>query len=71
MTVIEILTLINRIAFVCCISCYIIYAILMLRQIRKKMKANEERERDYNSMKNLSGDEYWKAYAEYKKKYLK
>ena len=71
MTVNEILTLISRIAFICCITCFIIYYILVARQIRRRHKAEEEREREYEALKNLRGDDYWKAYAAYKKKYQK
>ena len=71
MTVSEILTLISRYAFICFMVCMTIYAFTIHRQIRKNMKADEEKERDYIALQKLSGDEYWKAYAEYKKKYQK
>ncbi len=71
MTVSEILTLISRIAFICCIACFIAYYILIARQIRRRHKADEERKREYEALQNLEGDDYWKAYAEYKKKYQK
>lgn len=51
MTVNEILTLISRIAFICCITCFIIYYILVARQIRRRHKAEEEREREYEALK--------------------
>lgn len=49
----------------------IAYAITIHSQIRKNMKADEERKRDYEALQKLNGEEYWKAYAEFKKKYQK
>lgn len=71
MNIVDILTLVNRIAFACCMICYIIYFIILSRINRQRNKVEEERKRDFNAMRNLSGDDYWKAYAEYKSKYLK
>lgn len=71
MTVSEILTLISWFAFFGFMGCTVIYAIIIHRQIRKDMKSDEERERDYDALQKLNGDEYWKAYAEFKKKYQK
>lgn len=71
MTVSEILTMISRCAFIGFMTCMLIYAIIIHRQIRKNIKADEERERDYNALQKLSGDDYWKAYAEFKRKYSK
>lgn len=71
MTVSEILTLISRCAFFGCIGCMTIYAFIIHRQVRKNMKADEERERDYEALQKLNGDEYWKAYSEFKKEYQK
>ena len=53
MTIEEVLTLISRIAFICCQGC------------------EEEYRRDFEALQNLSGEEYWKAYAEFKQKYIK
>lgn len=71
MTVSEILTIVSQCAFIGFMTCMIIYAIVIHRQISKNIKADEERERDYKALQKLSGDEYWKAYAEFKKKYPK
>lgn len=73
MTTIQILTIISRCAMLCCWICLIIYFILLHREHKRRMKAIDERIRqqkqDLEAMKSLCGDEYWKAYAEYKKKY--
>lgn len=71
MTIVEILSLISRIAFSCCMTCFIVYYILITRQIRRRDKEEKERKREYKALQNLSGDEYWKAYAAYKEKYQK
>lgn len=71
MTVSEILTLISRCAFIGFMGCMTVYAIYIHRQIRKKAKEDAEMERDYEALQKLNGDEYWKAYAEFKKKYQK
>lgn len=71
MTVSEILTTVSRYAFIGFMTCMLIYAIIIHRQIHKNLKADDERERDYEALQKLSGDEYWKAYAEFKKKYSK
>lgn len=71
MTVIEILTIISSVAFVCCQICFIIILIYSFRVGRKLRRQEEARQRDYDALSRLSGDEYWKAYAEYKQKYNK
>lgn len=71
MTVSEILTLISRCAFIGFLGCMAVYAITVHWQIRKDIKDTAEKERDYRALQKLSGDEYWKAYAEFKKKYQK
>lgn len=71
MTISEILTLVSRCAFFGFMVCMTIYAIIIHRQIRKNLRADDEKERDYRALQNLSGDEFWKAYADFKKKYPK
>lgn len=71
MTFSEILTLISRCAFFAFMGLMLAYAITIHSQIRKNMKADEERKRDYEALQKLNGEEYWKAYAEFKKKYQK
>lgn len=69
MEAIEILAIISRIAFICCQICLFIILIMFFRQSRKIRRREEERERDLEALSHLSGDEYWRAYAEYKQKY--
>ena len=38
---------------------------------RARKKREEEYRRDFEALQNLSGEEYWKAYAEFKQKYIK
>lgn len=66
----EILTLISRIAFILCQGCLIAYCIIMFRLVRKRKKRNEEYERDLKTLIVLEGEEYQKALAEFKNKYL-
>lgn len=70
MTTTEILTLIRDCAFIGAFCCYIVYYVALTRQIRKRNKMYEERERDLRALCNLQGEEYMKALSEYKKKYL-
>lgn len=65
MTIEEVLTLISRIAFICCQGCLIAFCIMLWRQNRARKK------RDFEALQNLSGEEYWKAYEEFKQKYIK
>jgi hypothetical protein len=44
---------------------------MLWRQNRARKKREEEYERDLEALQNLSGDEYWKAYNEFKQKYIK
>lgn len=69
MTTIDILSLISCCAFISSFGCYTAYFIISIRQICKQDKAEKEKDRDYKALQNLRGDEYWKAYTEYKKKY--
>nr|DAU82772.1 MAG TPA: TMEM61 protein family [Caudoviricetes sp.] len=71
MTIEEVLTLISSIAFICCQGCLIVFCIMLWRQNRARKKREEEYERDLEALQNLSGDEYWKAYNEFKQKYIK
>lgn len=69
MTAVEILSVISWVAFFCCQTC--LFAILIYSyRIGRKLRLKEEaRQRDLEVLMRLSGDEYWKAYAEYKQKY--
>lgn len=71
MTAVEILTAISWVAFVCCQTCVFSFLIYSFRVGRKSQQREEARRRDYDALSRLSGDEYWKAYAEYKQKYNK
>lgn len=66
MAIEEVLTLISRIAFICCQGCLIAFWIMLWRQNRARKKREEEYRRDFEALQNLSGEEYWKAYAKFK-----
>lgn len=61
MAIEEVLTLISRIAFICCQGCLIAFWIMLWRQNRARKKREEEYRRDFEALQNLSGEEYWKA----------
>ena len=69
MTIEEILSVISWVAFVCCQTCIITILIYSFCVGRKLQRREEARKRDFEALRHLSGDEYWKAYAEYKQKY--
>lgn len=71
MTIEEVLMLISRIAFICCQGCLIAFCVMLWRQNRARKKRDKEYERDFEALQNLSGEEYYKAYEEFKQKYIK